>query len=573
MSQDLLTQLAEYGAYCEERQGTVDATDVIGHVVPVPTPVSSSRPVRGWLVAAAAAALVLLVVGGVTLLSLFGGSAPVVEQPTATTVPTEIVNTTVPAEVEAAVVTETTLASIPVPPPGEGPRLEFVQAELPEDVRLQGGYWFKGALYAYSGLLWDPETIELYRSVDGFNWEVVPEFDPIDNPGSYMPDDWGWRTKTDGERLVNVAGTNSGGNCLAAGDAIQVSTSTDGVEWTSSEIPFPLPVTSSNTGCFNSGEGFAVGPRGIVVTTSVGLELGGGFLSGLVDPDEGTHVEVVEMDFERGVVTVRFIEEETGDVVDTVEIEVDGLGKSIDEVLDAMEADPLWEPAIGPLLQDMAENGGGEGFVSNGFAWFSVDGVSWEPIADVGPLQGPNTIASIVATADGFVATSEFNGRPGSSGSVQEVLWHSVDGTTWTEGAGLAESHLGGNSTELRWGLRVWDGQPVAATGDGVWTIEDSPRKLIPAEAVGRMQWGGFWFGELGFVGLLQGPEGASAEEILFSSDGSTWNRWKPPEFDPGEFEELFVVGMGDDFFVVQQRHYHTADETPSYTMWVGTLP
>ena len=29
MSQDLLTQLAEYGAYCDDRQGSVSADDVI----------------------------------------------------------------------------------------------------------------------------------------------------------------------------------------------------------------------------------------------------------------------------------------------------------------------------------------------------------------------------------------------------------------------------------------------------------------------------------------------------------------------------------------------------------------
>ncbi len=36
MSQDLLTQLAEYGTYCEERQGSVSADDILGNVVPLP---------------------------------------------------------------------------------------------------------------------------------------------------------------------------------------------------------------------------------------------------------------------------------------------------------------------------------------------------------------------------------------------------------------------------------------------------------------------------------------------------------------------------------------------------------
>jgi hypothetical protein len=213
-----------------------------------------------------------------------------------------------------------------------------------------------------------------------------------------------------------------------------------------------------------------------------------------------------------------------------------------------------------------------------------VDGKDWLAIGDVGPLQGANTpsIAAIVATGDGFVATSQVNGWPLPSGPVQEVLWHSVDGTTWTEGAGLFVSHL----TYRRppdpvflnpAGLHVWAGLAVAAADEGVWTIEDSPLQLIPAEAVIDMAQGfrfgtkGFVFGEFGLVGLMPGNEGAHADEILFSADGSAWNRWDPPEFDP-EDGSLFVVGMGDDFFVVRQGGCDAASETPS-CMWVGRLP
>jgi len=219
MSQDLLTQLAEYGAYCDERQGKVDASDVIGPVVPIPAPVVASRPVRGWLVAAAAAALILLLIGGVALLAPFRGGAPVVDQPIVTTIPTEIITTTVPAEVESAEVSEatgTTLASTPVPPPGEGPNLEFAQVELPNAPSawfgIRPGAWFKGALYASN---WEGIGEGPYRSVDGFNWEIVPNFSPSDNWGS---------TKTDGERLVNVAGPDSQGYCLGAGASIQINT-------------------------------------------------------------------------------------------------------------------------------------------------------------------------------------------------------------------------------------------------------------------------------------------------------------------------------------------------------------
>ena len=73
MSHDLLTQLAEYGTYCDERQGTVTADDVTDAVMPLPMPTQPTRPRHGWLIAAAAAALVLLVAGGLALLGSFDG--------------------------------------------------------------------------------------------------------------------------------------------------------------------------------------------------------------------------------------------------------------------------------------------------------------------------------------------------------------------------------------------------------------------------------------------------------------------------------------------------------------------
>jgi hypothetical protein len=289
-----------------------------------------------------------------------------------------------------------------------------------------------------------------------------------------------------------------------------------------------------------------------VVAKSVSLEVGGGLSSGLVDPDEGIHVEVAGIDLERGVVTIRLIEEETGELVDTVEI--DGLGKSLGELLDAIEADPLWEPLIGPLLQDMAENGSG---VSNGFAWFSADGKSWQTIGHVGPLQGANTpsIASIVATTNGFVATSAGNGWPLPPGPVQDVLWHSVDGTTWTEGAGLIESPHPGSP----YGLDMWDGRLVEVTRKGVWAIEDTPQQLITS-SLDVME-----IGEFGLVGMHSEMDGGGTE-VLFSADGTTWNRWTPPEFGP-EFGTLYVVGIGDDFVVL--RLITQAGESH----WVGRLP
>ena len=97
MSQDLLTQLAEYGAYCDDRQGSVSADDVIDTIVPLPMPTPPTAPGRGWLVAVAAAALILIVIGGVTWLTPFGDSLAPTNEPTETTIPqTTVPETTVP---------------------------------------------------------------------------------------------------------------------------------------------------------------------------------------------------------------------------------------------------------------------------------------------------------------------------------------------------------------------------------------------------------------------------------------------------------------------------------------------
>jgi len=97
MSQDLLTQLAEYGAYCNERQEPVSAEDVIDAIVPLPMPTPTPAPSRGWLVAVAAAALILVVIGGVAWLTSFDNSISPADDPTVTTVPeTTVPQTTVP---------------------------------------------------------------------------------------------------------------------------------------------------------------------------------------------------------------------------------------------------------------------------------------------------------------------------------------------------------------------------------------------------------------------------------------------------------------------------------------------
>jgi hypothetical protein len=547
MSPDLLTQLAEYGTYCEERQGSVDANDVFGSVVPMPAPVHSTRAPRGWLVAAAAAALVLILIGGLALLAPFGGSAPVVDEPMVTTIPSEIVVTTAPTVEEVVEATVTTLLTVPAPPPGEGPQLQFTQIESPTDDG-RGMIWFNGSLNAFS---WDGEVVGLYRSVDGFDWDLIRDSGGISR--------WGGDLKTDGTRLVNVVGTESYGSCMSADDAITINTSVDGITWTSSEIKLPLPDTSSKAGCFtNYGTEFAVGSQGIVVTASVTLDVGGGFTEGLVDPDDGIHVEVVEIDVDQGVVTIQYIDEESGEVVDTVE--VDGFGKSLIDLLDAMALDPAWSPLAATVVAQLADPEWIDGAsVTRGFAWFSADGITWTQIEGSGALDGGEFV-DIVPTHDGFWASHRvLNER--QSTYLPSSLWKSTDGVSWTNTTadpGYDNRSVYGQS------LGEWNGRVVtAAASKGVWTVEDTPQQLISTSGTGGLA--NTRIGDFGFIAVPSERDGGGTE-VVFSEDGSTWNRWSPPEFGT-EFGTLYPRAIGDDLVVLRLI------QESGTTFWIGRLP
>ncbi len=547
MSQDLLTQLAEYGAYCEERQGTVDATDVIGPVVPIPTSVSSSRPVRGWLVAAAAAALVLLVVGGVTLLGLFGGSAPVVEEPTATTVPAEIVNTTVPTVEEVVEATVTTPATAPAPPPGEGPQLQFTQIELPTD-GWPDVIWFNGSLNAFS---WDEEAVRLSRSVDGFEWELITDIGGISR--------WGGDLQTDGTQLVNVVGTEYDGPCMGTDDTITINTSADGIVWTSSDIKLPLPDTSSKAGCFtNNATEFAVGSQGIVVTASVTIEVGDHPDTGIEQKRRSSSHEVVEIDIDQGVVTIQYIDEESGEVVDTVE--VDAFGGSLADLLDAMALDPAWAPLTEIVVAQLADPAWVDGAsVTRGFSWFSADGVTWTQIEGSAALDGGEFV-DVIATHDGFWASHRVLNKR-QSDYLPSSLWTSTNGVSWTKTTADP-----GYDDQSGFGqpLGEWGGRVVTASASrGVWTVEDTPQQLISTSGTSGLA--NTWIGGFGFIAVPSEID-FGGTEVVFSEDGSTWNRWSPPEFGT-EFGTLYPRAMGEDFVVLRLI------QESGTTFWIGRLP
>jgi len=207
MTDDLLTQLADYGTYCDERQGAVSADDVTETVMPLPAPTQRTRPRNGWLIAMAAAALVLVLVGGLALLDPFGGEsvAPSDEPAVTTTLSpaTTLAVAPVPADESAAT---TTLAVAPVPVPGTVTvSWESVQREEGQ------GPSVRSIVGTSSGFLGTDLDGTLWRSRDGSTWE--PELTGI----------------------RDVAIASSGAAVLASGlrDGVRVLfRSVDGVEWT-----------------------------------------------------------------------------------------------------------------------------------------------------------------------------------------------------------------------------------------------------------------------------------------------------------------------------------------------------
>lgn len=568
---DLGTQLRDYldaTAPAVELEDIVAAPIGDANVRPIRAR-STARPVQAWMSAAAAAIVILLLVGGMAW--LLGSDEP--EEP-ATTVPTTVTPTTVaPTTVAPTTLTPTTtVAAAPVVPPGEGPKFSFIEAVPPSDGDLGGsGEWFDGSLFVLSD-----NPARLFRSSDGFTWASVPGF-----PGS-SGDVQDNMLQADDDRLVNVVIPESGG-------PIRINVSTNGEDWLSSAIDVPMLGESNGVGEFRfadesgaSRSVLAVGPQGIVVATSMTLVVDAErSANSLLGADEGVHVELLDIDLDRGVMTVQHIDERSGERISEVrEIDLNstGFGRDFTDILKAMAADPDWAPAVDGIVSTFT-SGFSRGYATAvvNYAWFSTDGVTWQRVEE-GPFDGTGKsigFSAIVATSDGFVATaSRTVWEPAKS------VWESTIGTVWTEATDLiAGQGTGGEEGRYVSSLDRWNGELVELATGGwdteVWTLTDPSQRLfsdIPTHDMTLV------LSELGLIGATNPSDfrGPGTIEVFLSVDGTSWSRWEPSEFGPGEARAR-IVGVGDDFVVIQIDH----DETPSdgsvnpesYSFWVGTLP
>lgn len=146
--------------------------------------------------------------------------------------------------------------------------------------------------------------------------------------------------QSDGDSLVIVVMREDGGSIL-------VNSSSNGRDWISGAIDAPALDGSNMAGEYRWDDGFfysdnfAVGPKGILVTAGLSLSFEGeSFANGLVGVDEGIHVEVVDLDLDRGVMIVKFLDETNNmeQIGDLREFDLKALGFSgaFSNLIDAM---------------------------------------------------------------------------------------------------------------------------------------------------------------------------------------------------------------------------------------------
>jgi hypothetical protein len=504
MSSDLREQIREVVVLIEDSQAPILGAEVrAGTVGLASTSKEASPPLRRLVIVAFAFAAVLILVGGVAWLSRSTVGTPADESVPPPTIAQVTTITEAEITTDTVVAPTTTIVAAPIVPPGDGPKLSFVQAEDALDVQLSEGVWFNGALYAL-GPDRDSGGRTLHRSTDGLRWEVVSGLPASDG---YI---WHSMLETDGNRLVNVVTPEEG-------TSIEVFTSLDGDDWSSTIVQPPIPLGPNMAGEFRVVNGsntsstvLSVGPKGIVLAATVTLSFEGeSFANGLVDADEGIHVEVVDLDVDRGVMIVRFLDE-SNDMTQIGELEeVDlnsaGFSGAFSNLLDAMAADPDWNPQIERFVAQLtSEATTGSASASVGYAWHSPDGITWQRIDTAGP----------------------------------------------------------GEDSEI-------------------WTLTDPPNRLfedIPTDGM-HIEIGNLGLIGTPWHDYTRGPGVTEEVELLLSVDGTSWTRWEPSECgkNPG-WANVSIVGMSDDFVVIQMSTWEATTENgccenSSHSLWIGTIP
>ncbi len=394
MSQDLLTQLAEYGEFCEEQQWSVTADevfdDLVGGVTPLLVASKGTRPRPGWLVAGITATVVL-VLGMLTFLTRQTATeAPMVSQPSPSP-------------------TVTTPAPIPSTPIEES---VSDWSRVPHDDTVFGGpgdQWMVDVTAGGPGLVAvGGDTV--WTSVDGVLWSRVPHDENVFG----------------GAEMVSVT---AGGPGLVVVGGDTVWTSVDGTSW--SRVPYDESVFGGAS--INS---VTVGGPGLVAVGEVNSDAAvwtsvDGFTWSRVPHDEAVF----------GGPNHQVMNSVTAGGPGLVAVGSDGVfgeyGNDLNAAVWTSRDGVIWsrvphdEAVFGdgndgigsPEMWDVAA--GGPGLVAVGVnrgevpVWTSIDGITWTPVPTDWRVFDGGEITSVTVGGPGLVA-------------VGRGVYESADGITWT---------------------------------------------------------------------------------------------------------------------------------------------
>jgi hypothetical protein len=384
MSQNLLTQLAEYGEFCEDRQWSVTADEVfdelVVHVVPQMASVEPTRHNRGWLVAGITATVVL-VLGLLTFLTRQTvPEAPVASQPSPS---------------------PTVAAPGPVPStPIEGTVSDW--SRIPHDEKVFGGAEMVSITAGGPGLVVvGGDTV--WTSVDGVTWSRVPYDEAVFG----------------GAEMVSIT-VGGPGLVVVGGDTVW--TSVDGVTW------FRVPYDETVFGGASI-KGVTVGGPGLVAVGEVNSDAAvwtsvDGVTWSRISHDEavfgGADDQMMNSVTAGGPGLVAVGRGDHGAVVWTSVFGILWSRVPHDETVFGDGDDGIGSPEM------LDVTAGGPGLVAVGVnrgevpVWTSSDGITWNPVPTDWRVFDGGNITSVTVGGPGLVAVGE------------RGLYESADGITWT---------------------------------------------------------------------------------------------------------------------------------------------
>ncbi len=426
MSTDLLSQLAEYGAYHDARQGVASVEDVVRRSAP-----RESRRPPGPVIALAAAALVLVLFGTLALVISRSNESPVVEEPQALLESVEswqrvggdvmepiagLLDVTVAGEQLVAVGNDAGEDGRPdgvILVSGDG----FTWTRVAEDdealttgtVRMHAITEGGPGLVAVGGGCDDPDEpcplrATVWTSVDGTAWTRIPYDIEVLGVASLMED-----VEVTEHGIVAV-----GRNEAVSDEAFMIRPavwiSPDGIEWARTwdgeEMVRGQPTSDPpDTGAFvlSPMQAITVGPDGTLVAVGTVVDDSGVGVAAVWTSDDGQTWERVPHD-----------------------PEVFGSSTGMDVVMLDVAAGASGLVAVG---SERTHHGAGLWWMGGErpAVWTSPDGSVWERVTlDDETFGTTRSISTVAASPTGFVAAG-----PIFADSGLVTMWGSADGTAW----------------------------------------------------------------------------------------------------------------------------------------------